>query len=168
MIDCQSSLTALRPFPLGTFENSPAIYGWVHRPQQIQSPAGTTEPFCRLARPKHRSSGRQPAPIEIHGVAWANLPSLSKAAIRVSQAGPSCSKPFSEKKRLFIFMNRPTQLRSTSPYFAPLPPGATYFAALHPSRQINPEQTKSRPMPAKRQSLTSAWSSIRRVIDIVF
>jgi hypothetical protein len=45
MIDFQSAATALRPRPIGTFENSPAIHGWVHRPQQTQSPEGTTETF---------------------------------------------------------------------------------------------------------------------------
>src|ERR1700677_4347256 len=38
MIDFQSS-----PCPSGTFENSPVIYDWVHRPLKTQSPAGTTE-----------------------------------------------------------------------------------------------------------------------------
>src|ERR1700677_4136884 len=45
------------------------------------------------------------------------------------------------------------------------------YGALGESTQINPLgkiPAKYRPIPAKRQSLTSAWSSIRQVIDIVF
>jgi hypothetical protein len=41
MIVTQSSTTALRPCPSRTFENSPAIYGWVYRPLKIQSPVAT-------------------------------------------------------------------------------------------------------------------------------
>jgi hypothetical protein len=52
MIDFQSPTTALRPCPLGTFENSQqharVIYGWVHGSQQIPSPVGTAEIFSRL------------------------------------------------------------------------------------------------------------------------
>jgi hypothetical protein len=29
------------------FDNSPAIYGWVHNPETTQVPSGTKEPFCR-------------------------------------------------------------------------------------------------------------------------
>jgi hypothetical protein len=47
MIVLQSPTKVLRPCPSGTFENSQqharVIYGWVHRLQQTQSPAGTTE-----------------------------------------------------------------------------------------------------------------------------
>jgi hypothetical protein len=46
----------LRPCPSGTFENSQqharVIYGWVYRPQQIQSPEGTAETLFHLAGPK--------------------------------------------------------------------------------------------------------------------
>jgi hypothetical protein len=31
----------------GSFENSPAIHGWVHRGPEIKSPAGTAERFFR-------------------------------------------------------------------------------------------------------------------------
>jgi hypothetical protein len=43
MINFQSSETDPYPGPSGTFENSPAIHGWVHGPQTTQSPEGTTE-----------------------------------------------------------------------------------------------------------------------------
>ena len=43
MIDFQSLATALRPCPSGTFENSPALQGWVNDPTPTRSPAGTTE-----------------------------------------------------------------------------------------------------------------------------
>jgi hypothetical protein len=43
MIDFQSPTMVLRPCPPGTFENSPAIYGWVHFPNSAQSPEGTAE-----------------------------------------------------------------------------------------------------------------------------
>jgi hypothetical protein len=42
MIDFQSS-KVLRPCPSGTFENSPALQGWVNDPTPTRSPAGTTE-----------------------------------------------------------------------------------------------------------------------------
>jgi hypothetical protein len=43
MIDFQSSATGLLLCPFRTFENSPAIYGWVHHPQETPSPEGTIE-----------------------------------------------------------------------------------------------------------------------------
>jgi hypothetical protein len=53
MIVLQSSATALRPCPSGTFENSQqharVIYGWVYRPTKTQSPAGAAESFSRSA-----------------------------------------------------------------------------------------------------------------------
>jgi hypothetical protein len=45
MIDFQSPAKAQRPCPNGTFENSPVIYDWVHRPKLTQSPGGTAEPL---------------------------------------------------------------------------------------------------------------------------
>src|ERR1700723_2260329 len=57
MIVFQSSTTVLRPYPFGTSENSPAIYGWVHRPLKTQSPEGTTEILFHLANPKNRGTG---------------------------------------------------------------------------------------------------------------
>ena len=43
MIELQSLAGILWPCPSGTFENSPVIYDWVHRPQPTQSPGGTAE-----------------------------------------------------------------------------------------------------------------------------
>lgn len=40
MIVFQSSAAALRLCPSGTFENSPAIHGWVHRPKLAKVPKG--------------------------------------------------------------------------------------------------------------------------------
>jgi hypothetical protein len=57
MIVIQSSATALRPCPSGTFENSPAIYGWVYRPKPIQSPDGTGEVLFCFADLKYRCTG---------------------------------------------------------------------------------------------------------------
>jgi hypothetical protein len=62
MIDFQSSATALRPCPSGTFDNSQqharVIYGWVHRPLSAPSPTGTAG-ICvhRLAAPKPSEGG---------------------------------------------------------------------------------------------------------------
>jgi hypothetical protein len=57
MIDFQSSATALRLCPSGTSENSQqharVIYGWVHRSQQIQNPAGMTEILLGLSSLKY-------------------------------------------------------------------------------------------------------------------
>jgi hypothetical protein len=56
MIDFQSPPVALWPCPSGTFENSRqharVIHGWVHRPQLVPSPGGTTEALVHFADPK--------------------------------------------------------------------------------------------------------------------
>jgi hypothetical protein len=54
MIVPQSSATILLSCPLGTFGNSPAIYGWVHGSQLTQSPGGTTEILPCLTGLKYR------------------------------------------------------------------------------------------------------------------
>jgi hypothetical protein len=70
LIEADGALAkALRPCPLGTFENSqqPArvTYGWVHGRQHSQSPEGTVETFSRVASLNNRSSGRKPALIKV-------------------------------------------------------------------------------------------------------
>jgi hypothetical protein len=53
--DCFAIIaTVLRPCPFRT-ENSPAIYGWVHRPLKKQSPTGTTEIVSGLSGLKYES-----------------------------------------------------------------------------------------------------------------
>jgi hypothetical protein len=54
MIDFQSPATARWLCPSGTFENSPAIYGWVRCLLKIKSPEGTTEILPCLIGLKYR------------------------------------------------------------------------------------------------------------------
>jgi hypothetical protein len=65
MIVLQSSATALRPCPLGTFENSQqharVIYCWVYGRQPTPSPKGTTEALLVFFGQKNRFTGRDPA-----------------------------------------------------------------------------------------------------------
>jgi hypothetical protein len=67
--------------PVGIFENSPAIYGWVYHAQTNQVPTGTKESFCRPSRDFYQTCANHPA---LKG--WA----IFKSAQR-RQARHSCS-----------------------------------------------------------------------------
>jgi hypothetical protein len=97
MIVFQSSATALRPCPFGTFENSPAIYGWVRGSQQIPSPARDDRNHPWSFRFKMQNP-------DLSACCAAAIP------IKVSQGQSRLFKGF-WKKRLFIFY-LPAQTRS--------------------------------------------------------
>jgi hypothetical protein len=129
MIDFQSSATALRPCPSGTFDNSQqharVIYGWVHRPKPTLSPEGTAEiHVSRFAVPEPASVSpcqvSLPRIPKVSGVprfskvlpgyskpCQVRVPSPSKAVTGLFQVFPKYSKPFQgffRKKNCLFFL----------------------------------------------------------------
>jgi hypothetical protein len=104
MIDLQSSKTALRLCPSGTFENSPAIYRWVHGPTPPKVPQGRQKSvFISLPR-------RSLAKGDVHPWFKTRFCKIPLRFPKPFQGVPSCSKPFQaffQKKKIVYCFARP-------------------------------------------------------------